>query len=71
MDLRSITDLEGGRLQSGKLFGPVGPAISHQFQVWRAIANRLWVHFSLARPVATGTSDPLHPLLSILPLLAA
>lgn len=28
MDLRSITDLEGGRLQSsvnGKLFGPVGP----------------------------------------------
>jgi hypothetical protein len=41
MDLRAITDLEGGRLQSGKLFGPVGPAISHQFQVWRAIANRL------------------------------
>jgi hypothetical protein len=33
MDLRAITDLEGGRLQSGKLFGPVGPAaISHQFQ---------------------------------------
>jgi len=37
MDLRAITDLEGGRLQSGKLFGPVGPAFSHQFQVWRAI----------------------------------
>jgi hypothetical protein len=30
MDLRAITDLEGGRLQSGKLFGPVGPTISHQ-----------------------------------------
>jgi hypothetical protein len=61
MDLRAITDLEGGRLQSGKLFGPVGPAISHRFQVWRAnidIANRLWVHFSLARPVATGIIGP-------------
>lgn len=32
MDLRAITDLEGGRLHSGKMFGPVGPAISHQFQ---------------------------------------
>ena len=31
MDLRAITDLEGGRLQSGKLFGPVGPAVSHRF----------------------------------------
>ena len=26
MDLRAITDLAGGRLKSGKLFGPVGPA---------------------------------------------
>lgn len=33
MDLRSITDLEGGRLQSGNLFGPVGPSISHQSTV--------------------------------------
>jgi len=26
MDLRAITNLEGERLQSGKLFGGVGPA---------------------------------------------
>lgn len=68
MDLRAITDLEGGRLQSGKLFGPVGPAISHQISSLEGHCQSvvLWVHFSLARPVATGTSDPLNALLSIL-----
>lgn len=30
MDLRAITDFEGGRLQTGKLFGPVGPPISQR-----------------------------------------
>ena len=76
MDLRAITDLEGGRLQSGKLFGPVGPAISHQFQVWRAIANRLCcgstsLSESHPRLSPLAPSDPLYyPLLSLFPLLA-
>ena len=35
MDLRAITDLEGGRLQSGKLFGPVGPADFPPISSWR------------------------------------
>lgn len=56
MDLRAITDLEGGRLQSGKLFGPVGPAISHQFQVWRAnLANPIRCQ-SVVGPLLSRTS---------------
>lgn len=34
MDLRAITDLEGGRLQSGKLFGPVGPSDFPPISSW-------------------------------------
>src|SRR5882757_5803633 len=50
MDLRSITDLEGGRLQSGKLFGPVGPAIPTNSSLeGHCQSVVLWVHFSLAR----------------------
>jgi hypothetical protein len=49
MDLRAITDLEGGRLQSGKLFGPVGPADFPPISSWRAnpanpLSIGLWVH---------------------------
>jgi hypothetical protein len=54
MDLRAITDLEGGRLQSGKLFGPVGPVEFPPISSWRqpgqSIGNRLWVHLSLSVP---------------------
>jgi len=61
MDLRAITDLEGGRLQSGKLFGPVGPQISHQFQVGQPNPLPIGCGSTFLSPVPLiGTVRALH-----------